>query len=132
MPHAPCSDKNLPIKDLALNLEDISSDEIQNLAENFLDAVFNKINANQIVIEPHWDIDHLCFGVETEALYEDFKRKFSKLGELLAETNVKGRPIATFELQIPIRYGHWLIKLIELPAPKRGKSVKTGFEHLKL
>lgn len=129
MPHAPCSDKNLPIKDLALKLEDISSDEIQNLAEIFLDTVFSKINANQIVIEPHWDIDHLCFRVETEALYEDFKRKFSKLGELLAETNIKGRPIATFELQTPIRYKDWLIKLIELPAPKRGKSVKTGFEH---
>jgi len=110
----------------------ISVNELQVLAEDFLNKVFNKIKLKEFVVEPHWDIDHLCFRVETADEYEAYRDMFSRLGDLLTEMNVNGRPIATFELHTPIHYKNWLIKLIELPAPKKGKIVKTGFEHLEM
>lgn len=110
----------------------ISENELQILAEDFLNKVFNKIKTKELVIEPHWDIDHLCFRVETAEEYEAYRDSFSGLGDLLTEMNVNGRPIATFELHTPVHYKNWLIKLIELPAPKKGKVVKTGFEHLEI
>jgi predicted metalloenzyme YecM len=110
----------------------ISVNELQVLAEDFLNKVFNKIKLKEFVVEPHWDIDHLCFRVETADEYEAYRDTFSGLGDLLTEMNLNGRPIATFELHTPIQYKTWLIKLIELPAPKKGKAVKTGFEHLEM
>ncbi|OYZ20087.1 MAG: hypothetical protein B7Y39_11215 [Bdellovibrio sp. 28-41-41] len=110
----------------------ISENEFQILAETFLNKVFNRIKSKEFVIEPHWDIDHLCFRVETDGEYEAYRDTLSGLGDLLTEMKVNGRPIATFELHTPIHYKTWLIKLIELPAPKKGKVVKTGFEHLEM
>tara|TARA_B110001454_G_scaffold219201_1_gene251913 strand:- start:56814 stop:57848 length:1035 start_codon:yes stop_codon:yes gene_type:complete len=110
----------------------ISAGELQTLAEKFLDKVFVKASSQKFSIESHWDIDHLCFRSESIDEYEAYRDVFSALGELLTEMNVNGRPIATFELHTPIQYKQWLIKLIELPAPKKGKSVTTGFEHFEI
>lgn len=38
-------------------------------------------------------------------------------GHLLGETQVNGRPIATFRLHEPVRYQQWRIDALELPAP---------------
>lgn len=119
-------------KDLQLKIPEISVNELQRLAEKFLDAVFKKVNAHDLLIEPQWDIDHLCYRVETEDDYAAYHQAFLKLGELLTEKEVRGRTISTFDLTTPITYKNWMIKLIELPAPKKGKVVKTGFEHLEM
>lgn len=105
---------------------------MQSLAEKFLDGIFSKIKKADITIEPHWDIDHLCFRVETDDAYEAYKKTFLKLGQLLIEKHVGGRLIATFDLHTPIYYKDWIIKLVELPAPKANKRVRTGFEHLEI
>lgn len=110
----------------------ISFTEIQMQAEIFLDSLFSQINEKGIAIEPHWDIDHLCFRVDSLDAYNNYKLAFSLFGNLLTEANVNGRPIATYELSNPIRYKDWLIKLVELPAPKSGKLCNTGFEHIEV
>lgn len=119
-------------KDLKLKTPEISASELQLLAEKFLDTVFKKVNEHNLLIEPHWDIDHLCFRVETEDEYAAYHQTFMKLGDLLTEKEVNGRAISTFELGTPISYKNWSIKLLELPAPKKGKMVKTGFEHFEV
>lgn len=115
-----------------MNTVAISAIDLQTQAELFLNSLFQQITVKNLVLEPHWDIDHLCFRVETMEDYEAYKNSFSLLGILLMETDINGRPIATYELKNPIRYQNWLIKMIELPAPKEGKLCKTGFEHIEV
>jgi predicted metalloenzyme YecM len=98
----------------------------------FLDDLFARLDAAQVEIADYWDIDHLCYRVENIERYGEMKEGFSHLGTLLAETEVNGRPIATYRLNKAIPFRHWLIELVELPAPKLGKKVKEGFEHIEV
>lgn len=99
------------------------------LANVFLDKLFAQLALNQIKIDKHWSIDHLCYRVSTEEAYKKFKNEFSSLGNLLIESEVNGRLISTFKLHKAIQYHGWLIDLVELPAPKKGKQTIEGFEH---
>lgn len=111
---------------------EMNSKELQKKAETFLDSLFKRMKETNLTLAPHWDIDHLCFRVESLEDYDDFKLTFSNLGRLLTETSVNGRPISTFELNTPITYKDWLVHIVELPAPKKGKKTKTGFEHMEV
>lgn len=110
----------------------ISVPELQEQAETFLNTLFRKMKKRDLKLADHWDIDHLCFRVESQNSYDSYKNTFSNLGALLTESQVNGRAIATFELHTAIQYKDWLIKLIELPAPKKGKATQTGFEHIEV
>ena len=113
----------------AINL---SSADLQKKADLFLNELFINMKAMGLELESHWDIDHLCFRVDSLSAYELYKDTLANLGTLLTESHVNGRPIATFELNYPIRFKHWLIRIVELPAPKIGKICKTGFEHIEV
>lgn len=115
-----------------IKFTEFTSPELQKQAEIFLGSLFEKVNAAGLSLQSNWDIDHLCFRVDSLSDYEEYKESFSKLGTLLTEAPVNGRPISTFELNYPIRYQNWLIRLIELPAPKETKKKKTGFEHIEV
>jgi phosphoglycolate phosphatase-like HAD superfamily hydrolase/predicted metalloenzyme YecM len=73
--------------------------------------------------------DHICFRVGTTEEYLDYKEYLSRHAELLVETPINGRPIASFRLKeaIPSVWGP--IPVMELPAPKPGKTYSTEFEH---
>lgn len=101
-------------------------------ALEFLSLLFNDLERHQIHLEPHWDIDHLCYRAPTEQKYQELKNMFLAFSDLLAETPVNGRMIATFQLHTPIPFRDWVIDLIELPAPKPGKSTPEGFEHIEV
>ncbi len=77
-------------------------------------------------------LDHLCYRVETPDRYAQLKKALGGDGELLAETMIGGRPIATFRLQTPIIHGNRAIHLVELPAPKPGSPYAEGWEHAEL
>jgi len=106
--------------------------EFRTTATFFLRDLFQQCSQSKIEIEPHWDIDHLCFRVETEDEYRKFQANFLEFSELLIESPVQGRLISTFELLNPIVFNDRVISLVELPAPKLGKKVKTGFEHIEV
>ncbi len=74
-------------------------------------------------------LDHLCYRVATQERYVQLRNALRADGELLAETTIGGRPIATFRLQVPIVHGHRAIHLVELPAPKPGSPYPEGWEH---
>lgn len=101
-------------------------------AAQFLQKIFELIDSKGIVIEKHWNIDHLCFRVDTEENYQIYRKQFSKFSKLLIESEVNGRQISTFKFSEPIQFRDWSIGLVELPAPKKGKSTILGFEHIEI
>lgn len=101
-------------------------------AIDFLKKLFLSLDKLQIDIAPHWDIDHLCYRVDSLKRYEELKNSFLSFGKLLIESDVNGRPIATFKLNSPIVFKNWPIDVVELPAPKPSKPTKEGFEHVEV
>ncbi|WP_408095841.1 VOC family protein [Peredibacter sp. HCB2-198] len=98
----------------------------------FLEKLFVEFAEEEIALEKHWSIDHLCFRTGSDESYEHFKTLFADFGKMLIESPVNGRLIATYKLFEPFRYKHWFIDLVELPAPKKGKITKEGFEHIEV
>lgn len=74
-------------------------------------------------------LDHLCYRVGTTERYALLREALCNESELLAETMISGRPIATFRLHAPIIHGARAIHLVELPAPKPGSAYTEGWEH---
>lgn len=94
----------------------------------FLEELFSRIEDIELNVD-NYLLDHICYRVETTDLYQQKKKELIAHGELLAESNVNGRPISTFKLKQPIQYKKRTIDLIELPAPKQGHNYKNGLEH---
>jgi len=111
-----------------------------NSVASFLDLVeaeASKINLSLNAKEKKswqqpWLIDHVCYRVESDARYGEMKQVFGQLGTMLVESMVSGRLIATYKLHSPIRWKNFVIPLVELPAPKKGKQVREGWEHLEI
>jgi predicted metalloenzyme YecM len=101
-------------------------------AEAFLKKLFGELSVAKIEIKSHWDIDHLCYRSDTEENYSLLKKSFSTFSELLIESMVGGRLIATYKLNRPVKFNDFRIDVVELPAPKKGKTVALGFEHIEV
>lgn len=101
-------------------------------ALSFLNKLAAEIRQTQLVLEPHWNIDHLCFRVSTEAEYQTLKLEFLHFSKLLIESPVNGRLISTYKLHEPIQFLDWQIDVVELPAPKPNSPNLTGFEHIEV
>ncbi|MFT7615249.1 MAG: putative metalloenzyme YecM [Candidatus Woesearchaeota archaeon] len=96
---------------------------------SFLDTVFLKLVDEKIDISTY-ELDHVCYRVERQSQYQQLKNELGKLGELLSEEQIGGRPISTFKLTKPIIYKDREIWCVELPSPKEEKFYATGFEHV--
>ena len=97
----------------------------------FLLKVWPALAEDGIVVAPG-SIDHICHRVETEERYPELKKSLEDWGELLPETIIGGRPIATFKLAEPIRFADQEIPCIEIPAPKAGRVYAEGWEHVEI
>lgn len=106
--------------------------EFHSQADTFLKNLFSELNAARIEIKNHWDIDHLCYRSDTEENYTLLKKSFAAFSELLIESMVGGRLIATYKLHRPVKFNDYRIDVVELPAPKKGKTVALGFEHVEV
>ncbi len=94
----------------------------------FLDILFKRIAQKGIEVS-NFELDHICYRVETQEKYESLKQELSSIGELLTESLIGGRKIATFKLLKPITYLDRQIYLIELPSPKKSSWYREGYEH---
>ena len=110
----------------------ISAQTFHQQAGEFLGGLRAELDARRIQWPDHWDVDHLCYRVDSEARYLSMKALLGGLGRMLAESEVNGRPIATYRLHLPIEHGDWRIDLVELPAPKLFKTTVEGFEHIEV
>ena len=95
----------------------------------FLDELNKELNLLSINMLG-LNLDHLCYRVATETRYSEMKLFLTGVGDLLVESEVGGRPIATFKFNTPIIYKNLRIPLIELPAPKNNSKYSEGFEHV--
>lgn len=82
--------------------------------------------------------DHICYRTETVDDYKELKAALMSLStevcELLIESEVGGRPIATFKLgessAIACPNNDLIIDVLEIPAPKEGRHYQSGLEHV--
>lgn len=98
----------------------------------FLGDIIGRIEDEGFDLNDFSQMDHMCYRTESIDEYEQKKRELSRVAMLLTETNVNGRPICTFRLNVPVTYDKWRIDAIELPAPKPGKMYESGLEHVEL
>lgn len=97
-----------------------------------LEFIENTLKNISPYLMPYWEIDHLCYRTQSLEEYIEKKNDFSKSGKLLIESEIGGRPIATYQLNEPILSSHGVTSLIELPAPKIGKKTESGYEHVEV
>jgi len=98
----------------------------------FLKQIITEIQGEGFDLADFSQMDHMCYRVSSFEAYATKKQELAAFGRLLGETQVNGRPIATFRLFEPIRYENWRIDAIELPAPKEGIETVEGLEHVEL
>ncbi len=103
-------------------------EELEKRCRFFCDEMKNWMLELKLPFDPE-KVDHVCYRVETEASYQQWKEKLSLLATLLTESAVGGRLISTFELPEPWYFGDVCISVIELPAPKKSSFYTEGFEH---
>lgn len=77
-------------------------------------------------------MDHVCYRVETIERYKEMFKSLGTIANMIGEVDVAGRPIATFELDEPLRADGWIVPYLELPAPKEGSPYPEGLEHAEL
>lgn len=99
---------------------------------SFLEQIVGEIAAAGFDLADFVQMDHMCYRVASLEQYETTKQALAEFGQLLGETQVNDRPIATFRLHEPVRYKQWRIDAVELPAPKASVPTKEGLEHVEL
>ena len=97
--------------------------------ESFLDNVFEELNALKVDVS-NFEIDHICYRVETKNRYNELKFQLNNISKLLSEQLINGRYICIFELEEPLLYKNYSISCIELPQSKEEQTYKEGFEHI--
>ena len=100
--------------------------------QSFLKQILKEITDEGFDLSDFVQMDHMCYRVESLDAYNTKKQELAQFSQLLGETQVNGRPIATFRLHEPVRYQQWRVDTIELPAPKEGVVTKEGLEHVEL
>ena len=95
----------------------------------FLEDLFSKISDIELKVE-NYELDHICYRVESNSEYKSKKEELLEFGELLIESMVNGRLISTFKLFDPIIFQNRKIYLLELPSPKSSHSYPRGLEHV--
>ncbi len=95
----------------------------------FLTKIFKNLDNINIDVT-NYELDHICYRVETVERYDFFKKELIKLGDLLSEKMINGRLISSYKLFEPIIYKERKIWVIELPSPKPNVFYKEGFEHV--
>jgi predicted metalloenzyme YecM len=77
----------------------------------------------------HLVLDHICYRVASVARYVQLRDALLEENDLLVESPINGRRIATFRMATPFRFQQREIWLLELPEPKPGSPYPEGYEH---
>lgn len=94
----------------------------------FLDQLFAALHSDGLQVQ-ELELDHLCYRVASMERYSACRKLFSQHGELLAESMIGGRAIATYRLHRALHFRERSIWVVELPAPKLGSVYAEGYEH---
>ncbi len=97
----------------------------------FVDHAFHKVLEAGLNILTY-NVDHLCYRVQTMERYNLMKEFLAPYAKLLSEVPINGRLISTFKLHAPIPAHECYVPLVEIPAPKINNLYQEGFEHLEI
>lgn len=95
----------------------------------FLEKLFENIRKLNLELQDY-SIDHIAYKCITIDEYNNHKLSLTRENNIIAENIVSWRPIAVFELNIPIIFWDYLIPVFELIAPKPWSSFKHWYEHI--
>lgn len=76
--------------------------------------------------------DHVALRVNTVASAESLLAQWRKLGQVISDNVINGRPIYIIELDEPLVLGDWKIDCVELPFPGEKQYPQEGWEHIEL
>jgi predicted metalloenzyme YecM len=107
----------------------IEGDLLLNRYEIFLDEIFLGLQKIKVDVD-NFELDHICYRVDSIERYDSLAQKLKRKHTLLAESNVNGRPISNFLLNRPIIYKSREISVLEVPSPKKGTNYQEGYEHV--
>lgn len=99
----------------------------------FVIAIEESLDKSYNLNVSEYEADHVCWRTETMEEYSSLRDDLVDSPEnykLLVESEVGGRPIATFALMSGISVGKRCISVIEIPAPKPGSAYSRGLEHV--
>lgn len=107
---------------------------------SFVAAIVAKLKTSDFDIDvTDLQADHVCYRTESIQQYTELVKalRSSEASDsflLLVESEIGGRPIATFKLLQPIEVGsgncrHY-IDVVEIPSPKEGSPYDAGLEHI--
>jgi len=106
-----------------------------NLSEQvpkFLEVVQSRLSQNDMDVSQYY-ADHVCWRTETMEEYTELVSALRASVEnftLLIESEIGGRPIATFQMAEGIPFGDRMVDVLEIPAPKDGSPYRSGLEHV--
>jgi predicted metalloenzyme YecM len=106
--------------------------EFYGAGDKFLEHLFSSLKALSVSFPKNWDVDHICFRAGSMTSYQQSCQHLGGIGTLLTESEVHGRPIATFKLKKPFVVRDQIIDIVEVPAPKGSDGFKDGFEHVEI
>ncbi|MCK9379275.1 MAG: VOC family protein [Candidatus Moranbacteria bacterium] len=97
--------------------------------EFFLNNVFQNLEKAGFFLDEFEELDHIAYRTESIEKYEEVKNKLVHFSEAYNEKIFNDRLIFVCRLKMPIKYGKFSIKGIELLAPKENNKHKNGLEH---
>ena len=107
--------------------------DLREQTPQFLKYVFMALDGMNLDIS-EYPADHVCWRTESIEEYSDLVSALKAAPDevlLLVESEIGGRPIATFEVLEPIDCGNGrVIGVVEIPAPKDSRAYKRGMEHV--
>eukprot|EP00927_Polykrikos_kofoidii_P022640 TRINITY_DN21072_c0_g1_i2.p1 TRINITY_DN21072_c0_g1~~TRINITY_DN21072_c0_g1_i2.p1 ORF type:complete len:382 (+),score=67.38 TRINITY_DN21072_c0_g1_i2:78-1223(+) len=100
----------------------------------FIDTVHARLlEAGLNALQRGYEMDHVCYRCETVAEYRAVVAALvPRLGSLMVEGMIGGRPIATIRLHEPAQHAGYSVTCIEVPCPKAGTEYPSGLEHAEL
>ncbi len=103
--------------------------DIFNSVESFLEKIFLNLEKDKIDVSD-FELDHICYRVETMQEYDELKKELGKTAKLLGEVKVKKRFIASYKLSKPIIFRNRKIWIVEIPQPSEHAFYKSGWQHV--
>ena len=109
--------------------------ELEEQVPSFVTSVSKELQARFGLNVSTLMADHVCYRTDSMEQYTalvEALRSASDTYTQLIESEIGGRPIATFKLARPLvsEDGSHLVNVIEIPSPKEGSPYPAGLEHV--
>ncbi|HFA47985.1 MAG TPA: hypothetical protein ENJ95_03085 [Bacteroidetes bacterium] len=92
---------------------------------SFLKNIFHALEKININVT-NYELDHICYRTKNIAQYYFLKKELNNIGELLTESKINGRPIATYKLHQPIILKHNRFCALRAGSPLLGLGAGGG------